>query len=299
MRRRRESLHTITLATDDGEDDLVLELKEETDLLRRLNVRSKAPPTQSLHIFLASCAQFLKETARAHYSRLQPARCTATFLRKIRMGSIANTFSQSHLQLAARRRQVESRFNLPSTRQPHSKSFLCLFSYFDTFYKRALGCTRCGRYSPARACNGGLRAACNMGMRRLAKTNQVYAHMVIWCALGNSSSPSLPTLFFLIIFSIAKLFFGKKRNSIGIYVIGWQHAQHCRPASPLLQYVFRCLAVFFMRIFLASRPSLHLCVSTLCALKSPQYSRSPFPPIIYPIYPTYSRSTHIANFPTC
>ena len=174
-----------------------------------------------------------------------------------------------------------------------------VFSVILILSKRALGCTRCGRYSLARACNGALRAACNMGMRRLAKTNQVYAHMVIWCALGNSSSPSLQTLFFLIIFSLAKLFFGKKRNSIGIYVIGWQHAQHCRPASPLLQYGFRCLAVFFMRIFLASRPSLHLCVSTLCALKSPQYSRSPFPPIIYPIYPTYSRSTHIANFPTC
>lgn len=130
MRRRRESLHTITLATDDGEDDLVLELKEETDLLRRLNVRSKAPPTQSLHIFLASCAQILKETARAHYSRLQPARCTATFLRKIRMGSIANTFSQSHVQLAARRRQVESRFNLPSTRPPHSIKFPLSFQLF-------------------------------------------------------------------------------------------------------------------------------------------------------------------------
>ena len=58
MRRRRESLHTITLATDDGEDDLVLELKEETDLLRRLNVRSKAPPTQSYIFFSPPARKF-------------------------------------------------------------------------------------------------------------------------------------------------------------------------------------------------------------------------------------------------
>lgn len=51
-----------------------------------------------------------------------------------------------------------------------------------------------------------------MGMRRLAKTNQVYAHMVIWCALGNSSSPSLQTPLFPYHIFTCKIIFWKEKK---------------------------------------------------------------------------------------